>query len=185
VVLGVPEATEQNPVILTLSSAPTLEELLEVILLICNKFKDLVENNKLSSLLYDNGQPKHEEAAQLLFYGVAESYCEANNLDLTRESNAGRGPVDFKISGGYHSRVVVETKLNTNNKLVHGFRRQIGEYQKAEKTNHAIYTVIDVGGPAKRIDDLKLIIKEDEKDKKRVPQVIFVDANPKPSASKY
>lgn len=93
-------ATRDNPLRLALSSAPTPEEVLQVILTICNKFNDLVENNKLSSLLYANGKPKHEEAAQLVFYGVADSYCEANNLDLTREPNAGRGPVDLIFVDG-------------------------------------------------------------------------------------
>ena len=136
-------------------------------------------------MLYDGEKPKHEEAAQLVFYGVADSYCEANNLDLTRESNGGRGPVDFKVSRGYSSRIVVETKLNTNNRLVHGFETQIEEYQKAEKTTHAVYTVIDVGGPANRIDKLKLIIEDSKKDGKRIPEIVFVDGKPKPSASKY
>jgi hypothetical protein len=106
-------------------------------------------------------------------------------LDLTRETNAGRGPVDFKVSGGYRSRVVVETKLNTNRRLVHGFEKQLEEYQKAEKTRHSVYIVIDVGGPANRIDTLKRTIEDAKKDDKRVPEVIFVDGKPKASASKY
>jgi hypothetical protein len=177
--------TKQDPLTLTLSPVPTPEEVLEVVLVICNKFKDLVENNKLSALLYDNGKAKHEEAAQLVFYGVAESYCEANNLDLTRETNAGRGPVDFKVSRGYKNRVVVETKLNTNNRLIHGFEKQIREYQKAEKTKYAVYIVIDVGGPKSRIENLKRIIDDYKKEENRMPEVIFVDANPKAPASKF
>jgi len=33
------------------------------------------------------------------------SYCQANNLDLSPESDAGRGPVDFKISQGFNDKI--------------------------------------------------------------------------------
>lgn len=65
--------------------------------------------------MYDStGKSKHESAAQLLFYGVADSYCAANNIDLSPESNAGRGPVDFKLSRGSTDKVIVEVKLTSN-----------------------------------------------------------------------
>ena len=48
-----------------------------------------------------------------------------------------------------------------------------------------MYIVIDVGGPMKRIDQFKLIIADGRNGEKRVPEVVFVDAKPKPSASKY
>jgi hypothetical protein len=95
------------PLSLVLPKTPTPVDLLKIVGTICAKFKDLVENNALSSLLYQaSGKPKKEEAAQLLFYGIADAYCEANDLDLSREANAGRGPVDFKISKGYKNRVL-------------------------------------------------------------------------------
>lgn len=156
---------------------------------ICDKFKDLVENNALSSLLYDaKGKPKREEAAQKLFYGIADAYCESNNLDLSREANAGRGPVDFKVSKGYKGRVVVEAKLTSNPQLVHGFEVQIEEYQKAEKTKTAVYLVIDVNksrATRNRITKLKTLMSTSKASGKRMPEVLFVDALPKISASKY
>ncbi|HEY6804431.1 MAG TPA: hypothetical protein VI306_12715 [Pyrinomonadaceae bacterium] len=83
-----------HPLSIKLPAAPTASDVLSTVNRICDKFKELVENNALSSLLYDSsGKPKKEEAAQKLFYGIADAYCEANDLDLSREANAGRGPV--------------------------------------------------------------------------------------------
>ncbi len=175
------------PLNITLPAKPSPEDLLQIVITICDKFKDLVENNALSSLLYESsGKPKKEEAAQKVFYGIADAYCSANNLDLSREANAGRGPVDFKMSKGYRGRVVVEAKLTTNQQLLHGLDVQIEEYKKAEKTQFGVYLVIDVtGGSATRIAALKKRIRVSKASGLRVPEVIFVDAIPKKSASKY
>lgn len=161
------------------------ENPLKVALIICNKFKDLVENNKLYELLYtDDGKARKEKISQLAFYGISEAYCQANNLDISPEANAGRGPVDFKLSRGYDEKIVIEMKLTTNPQLIHGFKEQIIEYSKAEKTNQCIYLVIDNGGPKKRLDTLKKVYDE-SKDKPKTPILIIIDANPKESASKY
>ncbi len=180
------EFVENYPLELSLPSLPKTDDVSEVVLAICEKFKDLIENNALYTLLYDQAnRPKKEEAAQKLFFGIADSYCEANNLDLSREPNAGRGSVDFKISKGYQSRVIVETKLTTNPHLQHGFETQIGEYQKAEKSRHSIYLVIDVGGSRDRIQALKDLIQLYKTKEIPMPKVIFINAHPKLSASKY
>lgn len=175
------------PLEITLPEEPSPEDLLQIVLTICDKFKDLVENNALSSLLYDSsGKPKKEEAAQKVFYGIADAYCSANNLDLSREADAGRGPVDFKMSKGYKGRVIVEAKLTTNQQLLHGLDIQIEEYKKAEKTQFGVYLVIDVtGGSATRVDNLKKRMRVSKAAGLRVPEVVFVDAVPKKSASKY
>ena len=89
----------ESPLELKLKKDPSLDNVYTVVNKICNQFKDLIENNGLCKLLYDDKyKPKHESASQLLFFGIAYAYCYANNLDLTPEADAGRGPVDFKIS---------------------------------------------------------------------------------------
>lgn len=181
------EYVENFPLKISIPKNPTPDEVLEVVKKICSKFKDLIENNALSGFLYDSSDnPKREEAAQKLFYGIADSYCEANDLDLSRETNAGRGPVDFKISKGYNGRVLVEAKLTTNPQLLHGFEIQIEEYKKAEKTQFGIYLVIDVtGGSETRIKKLQKLISDNKAAGSRVPEVIFIDGIPKKSASIY
>ena len=180
------EATSKHPLPLSLSKNPTLEEIYDVVDKIVLKFKDLVENNALSSLFYkDNNAPKHEEAAQKLFYGIADCYCEANNVDLTREANAGRGPVDFKFSKSYGSRVLVEIKLSANPRMIHGYQKQLDEYRKAEKSLKVIFLVVDVvGGNQNNITKLKDLIKSPPKIGELRPTVYFIDAIPRPPASK-
>jgi hypothetical protein len=178
-------AANSFPLALTLPTNPSEHDILKVVLAIGAHFKQLIENNGLNGLLFDGEKPKHESASQKLFFGIADSYCEANNLDLSRESNAGRGPVDFKVSKGYRNRVVVETKLSVNKRLMHGVTTQIEEYQKAEKSSLAVYIVIDVGGSRKQLNELKAyILSQKAKKSLRLPEVIFVDGRPKPSASK-
>lgn len=179
--------TAAYPLTLVLPADPTADDVLRVVTEICDRFKDLIENNDLSSLLYDDhDNPKHESAAQKLFYGIADGYCRMNDLDLTQEANAGRGPLDFKFSKGYHNRVVVETKLSTNNRLLHGYETQVGEYQKAEKTEHSIYLVVDVlGGSRSLLGRLRRRVALDAETEGKKPIVIFVDARPKASASKF
>jgi hypothetical protein len=179
-------AASAAPMLLALGSAPTPGDILGVVLQICNRFRELVENNKLSALLYEaDGRPKHEEAAQLLLYGIADAYCDANDLDLSREPNAGRGSVDFKLSGGRRTMVLVETKLDTNPNLVHGFETQLAEYQLAERAAETVYVVIDVGGPESRIPDLKEAIREAGSAGAQVPTLVLVDGKPRAPASRY
>ncbi len=181
------EYTFNFPLTLLLPPNPTLGDVHEIVIAICERFKDLIENNGLSSLLYDeNNRPKHESAAQKLFYGIADGYCRMNDLDLTQEANAGRGPLDFKISKGYSRRVVVETKLSTNNQLLHGYETQVGEYQKAEKTDRSVYLVVDVvDGSRSLMARLRRRTELDTQTEGIKPTVIFVDAKPKASASVY
>ena len=116
---------------------------------------------------------------------VADAYCEANNLDLSRESNAGRGPVDFKVAGGYKARVLAEIKLSSNTKLVHGFERQVDEYTQAESAQRAVFVVIDVGYGGNWQKRLTAAINKARGTKgKRAPEVVVIDGTPKRSASK-
>lgn len=150
---------------------------------ICERFRDLVENNGLVELLYDKNKPKNERAAQLLFYGIADAYCDANNLDLNREPNAGRGPVDFKVSSGYQSRVNVEVKLTSNGKLIQGFQKQLPTYNKAEKTNMSIYLVIRNTSSEAGLTRLTKLRDEAIRDGMNIPKIIYVDGLKRPSAS--
>jgi hypothetical protein len=161
----------------------TAKDVEGVVLQICEHFKSLVEDNGLSKLLYDKeGSPKHESAAQLLFFGVASAYCSANNLDLSPECDSGRGPVDFKMSKGGNSKCLVEIKLTTNKQLSHGFDKQLPIYQKAENTQFGIYLVIENGGmgDARRAQFWRKVTEAGTE----APRVIWVDATGKRSASK-
>jgi hypothetical protein len=158
--------------------------LLACVRAICDQFGTLIEDNGLNELLYDKGKLKHERFAQLLFYGIADSYCAANNLDLSREPNAGRGPVDFKLSQGYRAKVNVEVKYSSNTALVRGFTNQLPDYDKAEKTQHSIYLILKTTQSTASIKAVKKTADIAKQQGKRSPDIIIVEAERKPSASK-
>ena len=97
---------------------------LEIVDKIIEQFRHLIEDRDLWKELYtDDGQPRLEKAAQRLFYMVALSYCEANNLDITPEAETGRGPVDFKFSNALDGRILVELKLSRNSQYLSGYTK--------------------------------------------------------------
>jgi len=172
----------------SLSPVRNLEQLRAVINTITTKFKRLVEHNGLWKPLYDdNGYHRPEKFSQLLFYSVADSYCEANNLDLSAEPNAGRGPVDFKVSKGYSARGLVEVKLSSNGKALDGLLAQLPTYATAEKAQVTFYLLVVVGKSRTKVDAIKEEHQKLVKKKKSVPDLCIVEAyNAKnaPSASK-
>jgi hypothetical protein len=165
----------------TPSSAP-----LDVVLEVCNTVKRLVEEKTMWKLLYSDSsyqEPRHEEAAQILFGGIAEGICLRCNVDATREPETGRGPVDFKFSRGARGTVVVEAKLSTNPRLVHAFDKQVQIYQQAEGAQHAVLIVFITSEDDKHLKKLLNHANQNQIPGK-TPQIVLVDALPKPSASK-
>lgn len=159
--------------------------ILKVVTQICNHFKSLIENNGWFEYLYDQiGKQKPERAPQLLFYGISEAYCIANNLDVNREINSGIGSLDFKISKGYKAKVNVELKYSSNPNLLKGYENQLPAYNRAEKTDMSIYLIIRTDSNTLKINRL-LKYRELEIDKgNRVPDIIIIDGRKQVSASK-
>lgn len=109
----------------------------------CTAFKNFIENEKGYELLWNDKQkPKPESAVQLLLYGITKAYCMFLNIDITRESNAGSGPVDFKYSQGYVKRVLIETKLIRNTRYWNGLEKQLPQYMLAEGIENGIFMLI-------------------------------------------
>lgn len=172
-----------NPLNLQAASPETIDSVLGITNVICDKFKTLIEVNGLHELLYDSDRaPKHERAAQLLFYGIADSYCIANDIDLSRECNGGRGPVDFKLSRGAADKVTVEVKLTSNGQLKHGVAKQLPIYMAQENTHRTIYLIIDNGHPRALENFFKFYNNLDMQLKSKI-DIIVIDGTFKPSAS--
>ena len=118
-------------------------------------------------------------------FGIADAYCKANNLDISPEANSGRGLVDFKISGGYTKRMLVEVKWSKNPKLVHGFQVQLEEYGKAESTELLLFLVIQVSDSRTSIEKVQKLQAVKTRAGERVPGVKIIDGRPKDSASHF
>lgn len=150
---------------------------LDIVNKICLNFKSFIEDNGGWRIC----ENRDEKIVQTLFYCMADSYCQANNLDLSPEVNSGRGPVDFKISYGNLKKILVEIKLTSNSKLKNGIQTQLPIYLKQEKTSTGIYLIYDNGNPEaiKRFKEFYEKLPEDEK----IPYYI-IDGTSKISASK-
>lgn len=176
--------TGQDPIKLDLPSGANQQDLYKTINSICMKFRDLIEHNGMWQFLYkENSHPKHESASQLIFFAVSSIYCEANNLSLARESNAGRGPVDFKLANG-KANVIVEIKLSSNSHLIHAYEKQIPIYQKSEGSIDSIMVIILVKENSSTIDRLLKLKADHDSQNIRTPNIILIDGTPKDSASK-
>ncbi|MCR9189908.1 MAG: hypothetical protein NXH96_14080 [Alteromonadaceae bacterium] len=159
---------------------------MQVVTEIINQFQFLVEKRDLWRELWDEKLKNHrkEKAAQRLFFAVADSYCKSNDLDLTPEAESGNGPVDFKVSAGYAGRVLVEIKLSTNHRLLHGYERQLEIYREAEQTTDAFFLVIDVGSLGTKDQQLLHLKNEQIKAGHAASEIVIVDGLPRESASK-
>lgn len=120
------------------------ESFSKCILDICESFKNFIQTEKGYTLLWndDSEKPKAESALQTLFFGFTKAYGRLLNIDITRESNAGSGPVDFKCSQGYHKRVLIETKLVSNTRYWNGLTKQLPQYMLAEEIEHGIFILV-------------------------------------------
>jgi hypothetical protein len=128
-----------NP--LQLLPAQSAEDFEEVIELVVKQFRLFVEEQGGWELLWDSsGKDKPEHAAQLLFRGIAQHYCKANNISLDPEVNLGRGPVDFKFSSGYFHRAHLEIKKLHNGKFWNGLEKQLPSYMKSDEVSDGWFT---------------------------------------------
>ena len=174
------------PLTFAITRIDSQEQLIATVQEICLHFKQLIELNGLNEVLYtDDGKPRRERISQKLFQAIAASYCEANDLDMSPEVNSGRGPVDFKFSIGHGMKVLVEIKLTTNKKLVHGYEVQLREYEKSERTSDAFYLVIDNGGPENQIERLRRLHSDYLTRDIKMHKLILIDGTLKTSASRY
>jgi len=148
---------KNNPLQLDIASE---SDLLTAVYSMIEQYINYIENNNGWKLLWnDNGKPKNEEASQLLLMGIIQNYCKANNIDISREVNIGRGPVDFKISKGYDLRILLELKLAKNSKFWNGVTKQLPKYLEAESVNNGIFMAIALtDNDLKRIKDIESIV---------------------------
>jgi len=164
----------------------TAEEVYKIVGRIIEQFEFLIEKRDLWKELWNETKTKNrkEKAAQRLLFAVADSYCKANDLDLTPEAETGNGPVDFKVSGGASSKVIVEIKLSTNPSTVHGYEKQLEIYRDAERTNKAYFLLIDVGSMGKKDEKIIELRNKQIADGYSASELIIIDGTPRESASK-
>jgi hypothetical protein len=155
---------------------------------VANHFKTFIEENGGWRLLWDdNGEEKHEEAAQLVFFGLARVYCRANGVEVDRETEMGRGPVDFKFSNGFAQRALLEVKKLHNGRFWDGLETQLPTYCNADSCGRGWLLAIQYrpeGISEKRGLELPARVAQLRRELGMALWYSLVDATPKKSASK-
>jgi hypothetical protein len=101
--------------------------------------KDVIENKGGHRIFYVHGNPLEREQDLHILYRLT---WHGTRMDVTREANDGRGPVDFKISRGSKDKTLVEFKLARNTQLARNLRKQVEIYQRASDAPRAIKVIV-------------------------------------------
>ena len=113
--------------------------------------------------------------------------CEATDVDMSREANAGRGPVDFKFSAGWRRRALIEVKLLSSSKLRQGAQAQLPQYLASEQVSCAYYMCVGFTDRDLHPERLAAVRDMCSRHQDRSGLLViprFIDARPKASASR-
>lgn len=165
-------------------SVTTIEELDGVVKKIAYSFRTFTEKHKGWRGLYDNSgkKPLHERAACLFFYSTALRYLEEYGVDISPQSDAGSGPVDFKLSSG-REKIVVEVKLTSGN-VKQGYLKQVRAYQDSEGAQKGYFVVVQNTETSTALTEILELERQENKEKVPHPNIIVVDGTIKEPASK-
>ena len=151
------------------------------------EYQHFVEEGGGWRLLWnDNKSPRSEESAQLLLKGIVSSHCQTNDIDLSREADVGRGPVDFRVSHGYRLRALLEVKLASNTRFWHGIQEQLPTYMTSDRVDYGYFiVVVHSDNDIKRMKEINQITEAVNERTEYCIKSVVVDARAKVSASRY
>lgn len=105
-------------------------------------FKHCVEQLGGWELLWVGNTPRKERQVQRLFQVSAAMSCREHDVDLSPESNVGRGPVDFKVTRGAKLKALLEMKLAKSSSFRRNLSGQTAVYLKAERCDRGYFIVV-------------------------------------------
>ncbi len=194
-----PFVEKESTGISTNTKPKTQDELIISVRELITQFKRSIEDNGGNKLLYRKTEtgalikdkPHNEDVPQTIFYLIADIFCQKADILLSREPNAGLGPVDFSLGKGYDTKILVEIKKSTNKDLEDGYKKQIAAYQKSEAAFCSFFVVVVVKEGKKKPDELnaqlqrvKELYEKNIEAKIATPELIIVDGLIHPSPSK-
>jgi hypothetical protein len=146
-----------------------------------------LEHSDMWRLLWDGDRPRSERMVQALFRGSVMHYCRANRVMLSGESNAGRGPVDFKFAQDWSRQALVEVKLTSNSGYWKSLEGQLVEYLRSEELDTAFF--VSVGFEERDFEDERMqkvrdLAKRVSDTVHKNMEVVFLDAQRKRPPSK-
>lgn len=162
-------------------------ELSELVADILDKFRIFIEEQRGWELLWStDGSEKPESAVQLLFLGMARHYLAQYNVEVDREVELGRGPVDFKLSCGTSMKLLIEIKKVHNGKFWNGLEAQLPSYMVSDGTDEGWFVAVryrDNRSSEQRVKELPIRVRTLNANGKRF-KCLVIDARRKLSASK-
>jgi hypothetical protein len=158
---------------------------------LAEEFKSAVEDSDLWKVFWNDDLTKHrdEKIVQAVAGSMWVQQCKAADVDISKEPNMGRGPVDFKFSAGWSRRALIEVKFIGSSKFFQGAEKQLPQYLKTEKIAGGYYLCVgfsDADFASDRLNRVRDTCSALEREKGVTIQPVFVDArhDNKASASK-
>lgn len=163
------------------------QELSELVKKVLEQFRHFIEEQRGWSLLHNSDMSeKPEEAAQLVFLGMAQQYLRVFNVELDREVELGRGPVDFKAASGASIRLLIELKKAHNGKFWNGLTAQLPSYLTSDAASEGWYIALryrDNKSSEARMKELPRMVANVAATTGKTIHYLAIDARRKESAS--
>lgn len=182
-------ATDLIPADSASRAEPSEPEFESWVLALARDFKFVIENTDAWRALWDDRHTSHrpEKIAQAIAGVMWRVQCKAANIDLNKETNIGRGPVDFKFSQGWSRRALLEVKYVGSTHFSRGAEKQLPQYLTSERINYGVYLAIAFTDRDLERDRLRLVEETCASiagKLHRTIDLVVVDARPKLPASK-
>jgi hypothetical protein len=150
-------------------------------------FKWIVEDRRGWEILWSGRNPRNERTCQTLFESSLILVCRRADIDMSRESDTGTGPVDFKMSQGWERRALIELKRAQSSSLRPNVKFQLPQYLKSEAATCG-YLVIaqffEEDTKPEKMDWIRGECARVSAETGKNYEPVFIDArNQKPSAS--
>lgn len=127
-------------------------------------FKSFIEDGGGWKLLWNGDHTeKNEDAAQLLLMGMAREYLRLLGVEVDREVELGRGPVDFKVSAGNNIRLLIEVKKAHTGTFWNGLNYQLPSYLASDDTDEGWLVALryrDAKSTTERLQRLPAEVKD-------------------------
>jgi hypothetical protein len=155
---------------------------------VLDQYKHFIEQQGGWAALWNtDGTEKPESAAQLMFLAMAQHYLRLFDVEVDREVDLGRGPVDFKVSSGSSMRLLIEIKKAHNGKFWHGLDTQLPSYLLSDNSSEGWLLAIryrDNKASEERMKELPDMVSKRAHEIARTLRYKAVDARRTVSASK-
>lgn len=139
--------------------------------------KKFIEDQDGWKFFYDKKRPIKNEGHLQLMYRLT---WHGSYIDINREVNNGRGPVDYVASFGSFDKTLIEFKLASNTSLKKNLQNQVEAYKTASETKNSIKVIMFFDDKEQE----KVLRILEELELSTSPEIYLIDASPKQSASK-